>query len=191
MSLIQDALKRKLEEEQFLPPKEQPATPPVVVPAPPPVVAPAPPPVVAPAPPPAAKNKPAPDSTKLLLLLVAVIVLLLIGLGIYLLLRPAAETRSAETARPEPVAVQPVVEEEKAVEEPVIEKETAPLPGVQWPELNLTGFASAGTEHLVIINGKTLSAGSRIEGVRILQIGKNEVAVEYQGEQRRLRVDNQ
>lgn len=175
MSLIQDALKRKLEEEQFLPPKEKPAAPPTVAPVPP-------------------TQKPAPDSTKLLLLLVAMIVLLLIGIGIYLLLRPAAET-----IRPEPVlvAVQPVVEEVEAVEvpvvvaPPVVKHEPAPPPDVPWPELNLTGFASAGTEHLVIINGKTLSTGSRIEGVRILQIGKNEVAVEYQGEQRMLRVDNQ
>ncbi|MBI9019920.1 MAG: hypothetical protein JEZ10_01525 [Verrucomicrobia bacterium] len=181
MSLIQDALKRKLEEEQFLPPKEKPATPPAA----------------APDPTPAPAQKPAPDSTKLLLLLVAIIVLLLIGLGVYLLLRPAAGTRSAEPARSEPVAVQPVIEEVKAVEKPVeaappaVEKEPAPPPGVQWPELNLTGFASGGTERLVIINGKTLSTGSRIEGARILQIGKNEVAIEYQGEQHILRVDNQ
>lgn len=177
MSLIQDALKRKLEEEQFLPPKEKPA------------VAPA----AAPVPTPAPAKAPAPDSTKLLLILVVIIVLLLIGLGVYLLLRPATE--SVATSRPAPVVVtaQPVVEEPEVVEEPapVIEKEPAPPPGVQWPKLSLTGFASGGTERLVIINGKMLSTGSRIEGVRILQIGNREVAVEYQGEQRMLRVDNQ
>ena len=44
---------------------------------------------------------------------------------------------------------------------------------------------------MVFINGKMLGAGREIAGVRIVQIGKTEVLVEYKGERRILRVDDQ
>ena len=187
MSLIQDALKRKLEEEPFLPPKEKSPVPPAKAPA-----------------PPALKNKPASDSNHRRPLLVMLVALILIALGLYQLLRPDPDDGSTEPALPTPaVTAEPALPTSAVTAQPikapatikppppVIGKEPAPQLGTPWPELSLTGFASGGTERLVIINGKMLSTGSRIDGVLILQIGNNEVAVEYRGEQRMLRVNDE
>ena len=65
------------------------------------------------------------------------------------------------------------------------------ITGDGWPKLELTGFAAGGGQRMVFINGKMLAEGREIEGARIVQIGKAEVLVEYQGERRILRVDDQ
>ncbi len=167
MSLIQDALKRKREEELVRPSVE----------------------TQAPSNPPAAKQEPAgpvdkskPTPEKLLLALILLIVVSLISIGVIKFLR------SAPSASTKPVA--------SVVKEPdVVVKKPAPViepePEDKWPELKLTGFASAGGQKMVVINGKMLSPGGRIRGVRIIQIGEEQVVVEYQGEQRTLYANDQ
>ncbi len=71
----------------------------------------------------------------------------------------------------------------------MVEKVIEKIAGDGWPKLELTGFASGGGQRMVFINGKMLPAGREIAGVRIVQIGKTEVLVEYKGERRILRVD--
>ncbi len=163
MSLIQDALKRKREEETAVPPPEAPAVPPAIEPNP-------------------VKPNPTPD--KLLIALILLIVISLISMGIVTFLR---STPSAST---EPVA--PVIKEpDVVVEKPAPVVELVPETEDKWPELKLTGFASGGGQKMVVINGKMLSAGGRIRGVRIIQIGEELVVVEYQGEQRTLYANDQ
>ncbi len=162
MSLIQDALKRKREEETVAPPQEAPAAPPVIDPKP---------------------IKPNPTPDKLLIALILLIIVSLISIGIIKLNRaPATESKAAPKATPK----QPV----ETVKAPsVVEKIIKKITGDGWPELKLTGFASGGGQRMVFINGKMLGAGREIAGVRIVQIGKTEVLVEYKGERRILRVD--
>jgi len=164
MSLIQDALKRKREEAVVSPAKE----------APPPA-----PPSASPEPP-APENKPKQSPTKLPLILIAIVLLLLIAFGAIKLLRTAPPAQ-VENTNPT------VIVKKSSPVKKVIEKIT----GVQWPKLKLTGFASGGGQQMVFINGKMLTEGREIDGARIIQIGKTEVLVDYQGERRILRVDDQ
>ncbi len=161
MSLIQDALKRKREEEVAAPPQEAPAAPPAIEPKP-------------------VKPNPTPD--KLLIALILLIVISLISMGIVTFLR---STPSASTQQIAPVVKAPDVIVEKSA--PVVDPE--PEAKDKWPKLELTGFASGGGQRMVFINGKMLTEGREIDGARIVQIGKTEVLVEYQGERRILRAD--
>ena len=165
MSLIQDALKRKREEEVSAPPQEAPAAPPVIEPK------------------PAGKLKPTPD--KLLIALILLIIVSLISIGIIKFNRaPTTESKAASKATPQQPA--------KTAEVPsVVEKAIDKITGDGWPELNLTGFAAGSGQRMVFINGKMLAEGRKIAGARIVQIGKTEVLVEYQGERRILRVDDE
>jgi len=162
MSLIQDALKRKREEETVIPPQEAPSAPPATEPK--PVK-------------PADKLKRTPD--KLLIFLILLILVSLISIGIIKFNRAPAAAPEATPQKPvEPVKAPSAVAK-------VIEK----IKGDGWPELKLTGFAAGGGQRMVFINGKMLAEGREIDGTRIVQIGQTEVLVEYQGERRILRVD--
>lgn len=162
MSLIQEALKRKREEEALRPPEEaappQETTPEV----------------------PAAETIPEPSSKRpLFITLSFVIVLILLLLGALKLLRADKTPVQVEIVETTPAIKAPIPSPP-----PVIEEE--PEPGTQWPELTLTGFASGAGQRMVIINGKMLSQGRSIDGARVIQIGRNGVVVEYQGERKTL-----
>jgi hypothetical protein len=56
---------------------------------------------------------------------------------------------------------------------------------VRWPKLKLTGFgtSSDGTSNFAIINGDQVQVGQIIDGkVKVLEIGYQNVVVEYMGE---------
>jgi len=177
MSLIQDALKRKREEESLLPPAETPA--PSVPPVPEPFMVNHDEPESAG---PVDKPKSAPD--KLVIFLILLIVVSLIGIGVIKFLRSEPATASANS---EP----PVMLVEESAPEPPVEKKSLLKSKDQWPELKLTGFASAGGQRMVVINGKMLSAGGRILGAQVIQIGDEQVVVEYQGKQKTLYTSDQ
>jgi hypothetical protein len=198
MSLIQDALKRKTEEQQ-----KPPASAPTVPPAQPPIP---------PAPLKPVREPMSPATKKLFAILVAavVVIILLIGATVYLYLSepPApAEMPVEKPAAPAPVEkempAEPVPPVAPIVEAPaVVAPEPSPIPAPalaptpnakptsKWPDLRFSGSAAGGNQILAIINGRMLSVGDRIQGVEILQIGKNEVLVELNGEKRILRVDD-
>ena len=178
MSLIQDALKRKREEESLRPPAKAPA------PSNPPSVEPSPARSHGEPKPAEPTNNPKPAPDKLLLALILLIVISLISIGIIKFLRSAPAEPVGQTA-PSVEKVGIVVEKPAPVIAPDPEPEDA------WPELKLTGFASAGRKKMVVINGKMLSSGGRIRGVRVIEIGEEEVVVEYQGEQRTLYASDQ
>lgn len=166
MSLIQDALKRKREEEVVSPPQETPpSTPPVTAPE-----------------SPIQKNKPKHTPTKLPLILIAVILLILISLGTVKLLRNVPPA-----AAPKPTPQQPL---EKVDPPTPVAKRVEKTTKNEWPKLKLTGFASGGGQQMIFINGKMLSEGREIDGAHIIQIGETEVLVDYQGERRILRIDD-
>ncbi len=162
MSLIQDALKRKREEETVVPPPEAPPAPAVTEPK--PIK-------------PASKLKLAPD--KLLIFLILLIIVSLISIGII-------KFNRAPAVAPKAIPQQPV---ETAKAPSAVQKVIEKITGDGWPKLELTGFAAGGRQRMVFINGKMLAEGREIDGTRIIQIGKAEVLVEYQGERRILRVD--
>jgi len=166
MSLIQDALKRKREEESLRPPQKAPS-------------------VNEPEPFPFPAEKPERNSSQRLLIpIIAVIVLLLIIFGAIQLLH--TDTQKAT----EVVKEKPKVVTEEPAPEPIIETKPAETPDNEWPKLKLTGFASGGGLQRVIINGKILSEGRIIKGARIVQVGRDEVIVEFEGERRILHVDD-
>lgn len=196
MSLIQEALKRKTEEEHRLP--EQPEVP---QPAPPAEKPPEPlPPQVPVSPKPPSNNTPA---------LIAVIILLLFIIcgGTYILLQHKKTAAAQSSPEPKPIQVSeapvtpdlpPVLEaapepapKPSPEPEPEPPPEEAPEPAVKWPDLNYSGAAASGNQVLAIINGRMLSIGDKIQEVKVLQIGKTEVLVEFKGEKRILRLDNQ
>lgn len=176
MSLIQDALKRKSEEE-----------------------------VTAPMPPTAVTARPPTDGKSPQLLLIGLIILLvagllaaLVGLSLYLI-KPkeavAAKTVITASATPEPTAVPevPVQNIETALVATVVEpakEEPAPeiKPPAAWPELALTGIAR-GDKSLAILNGKMLSAGRKLGDVTIIEVNDRNIVVEYCGERRTLYID--
>jgi hypothetical protein len=185
MSLIQDALKRKTEEQNPLPkappPKHPGPSKPAKEPAP-------------PAAPVTGVGIPPPNSSekKLFIILSAAIVLILLVIGnsIYFYLNtaktPALVEISEEPAAPAPIdRVKPVVPVAAPAPKP------APKPKNKWPDLSFSGSAVGGNQILAIINGRMLSVGDSIKGAKVLQIGKNEVLVEFKGEKRVLGVDDE
>jgi len=58
---------------------------------------------------------------------------------------------------------------------------------VEFPELELQGVAYSEAGSTAIIQGRTVSVGDYVEGVRVVAIGKEEVTLELAGEQRVLR----
>lgn len=173
MSLIQDALKRKVEEQHTPPPQH--TTPPV--------------------PPESASELPPPHSSErklfFILVIVFILILLVIGISVYFVLN---------APKPEPVD-NPVIEPAlpTAILEAIKPIEPAPAPVPiksekikdKWPNLNFSGSASAGNQRLAIINGRMLSVGNGIQGVTVLEIGKNQVLVEYKGQKRVLSVQDE
>lgn len=192
MSLIQDALKRKTEEQHPLPeapPPQRPAAPPE------------PPPAAEPAAVPPAKD---PASKKWFVILAVAVVLILLAIGssihiVYLREPEAAVEVSEPPAEIEPVpapapVVAPVVAPAAPLVAAPVPKPAAPAPQekkIDWPDLSFSGSAVGGNQILAIINGRMLSVGKRINGVEVLQIGKTEVLVEFQGEKRVLSVDDE
>ena len=188
MSLIQDALKRKTEEQHPLP-----EAPPPQIPAAPPE----PPPAAEPAAVPPAKD---PASKKWFVILAVAVVLILLAIGsimhIVYLREPEATVEVSEPpAKIEPVpAPAPVVAPVAPLVAEPVPKPAAPAPQekkIDWPDLSFSGSAVGGNQILAIINGRMLSVGNRIKGVEVLQIGKTEVLVEFQGEKRVLSVDDE
>ncbi len=180
MSLIQDALKRKREEAPLLPAQETPPAVPPVEPE-----------------PPAPESTPKPSPDKLLLSLVFLIIALLISLGITRLLhaRPEPAPAEAVTKTVEPAAEETDVIVRKPVLVPVVEPapepEPVPEPEDVWPAFKLSGFASGGGQRMAVINGRMLSAGSRIKDGRVVEIGEDYAVIEYQGKQRTIYSDDQ
>ena len=127
----------------------------------------------------AEKPKSVPD--KLLISLILLIIVSLVSIGVIKFLRstPVAASASSE---PDVVAA----EEPAAIPEPPAEKKSLLKFKDSWPELKLTGFASAGGQRMVVINGKMLSTGSRIQGAQVIEIGEEQVVVEYRGKQKTL-----
>jgi hypothetical protein len=64
----------------------------------------------------------------------------------------------------------------------------APAPSAPWPALTVSGVLESGAGGSCIINGRVFSEGDMIEGVRIVDITKNRVLAEFQGERRVLTI---
>jgi hypothetical protein len=181
MSLIQEALKRKTEEQ-----KRQPGIPPAPQkPEPPP-----------PPPEPVEKGN-AVRGKKPVLFVIILLLLLTAAAGYYLVMRRPRPAQAPLPIAPQPVQI-PVAPPPAAPQappapapEPEPVKKPEPKPEIQWPELRFPGSAAGGSQVLAIINGRMLAVGDRIQDVSVLQIGKTEVLVEYKGEKRILQVDNQ
>lgn len=63
---------------------------------------------------------------------------------------------------------------------------TSKAPSVEFPELKLQGISRRKNKTYAVLNGKTLSAGDRIEGVILLKIDTDSVIVEKGGARREL-----
>ena len=182
MSLIQDALKRKTEENPEA--SSQPAAPP-----PPPRPAPAASrPSATPARPASAPKEPKKPGRIVAILLFPLMLLVAGGGAYYFLLypkQPAEESiaEATEQPAPQPEATPQPPPEPEPIPEP-------PKPAAIWPELIYSGSAAGDNEAVAIINGRFLSEGNSIDGVVILKIGKTDVLVEFEGEQRTLRIEN-
>lgn len=174
MSLIQDALKRKTEEQHTFPPQNT---------VPPPA------PLTEPAPSPGFENEmPPPHSPErklfIFLLVAFILILLVIGISVYFILQASQEESSTPPVA-ESVLPTAIAETIKPVEPPPAAVKKSKN---NWPELNFSGSASAGNQRLAIINGRMISAGSSVLGVKVLEIGKSQILVEYKGEKRVLQV---
>ncbi|MGE4490443.1 MAG: hypothetical protein AB7E95_12955 [Kiritimatiellales bacterium] len=178
MSLIQEALKRKSEEQAA-----RPAGVPTV-------------PEPATAPEASSGKHPAVFLILLIILLIAGLLAALTGLAFFLIkpadepsvvvpALPTAEEPAAVPTEPVPLLMKTEPEPVQAVKEPPPE----PVKKVKWPELHLSGIASGGSRHIAVINGKMLSAGRTVDGVRVIRVDDREVVVELGGEQRTLHVD--
>lgn len=182
MSLIQDALKRKLEEAgenpTSLPPQETAAAP-------------------------SNEKRPQPLMIALILLLLAGLITLLIGLSLYLI-KPKQQAPAPAVQSPAPVenpapAVPvvvipaPVVPKEpaavEAVAEPVVEAAPAPEAKSEWPELKLAGIAKMENQSLAILNGKMISAGRTLGEVLVVEVNGQDIVVDYRGERRILYIN--
>lgn len=166
MSLIQEALKRKREEEALLPKKMQ----------------------VAPV---ASNDSKRAPSNQTLLILLALVLLFLIGLT--LLKLPREPVQVATTVQP--ATAQPLVPHRPSPPEPnpadPSPAEAKVKSDTGWPNLQLTGFAAVGKKNMVVINKKMFSAGSLVQGVRVEEVGEETVLLEYNGERRTLRAGEQ
>jgi len=185
MSLIQDALKRKTEEQH-----PQADAPPPMQPTP----------TKEMTPPPAQKpmmEMTLPDSSSkklfIILSIAIVLILLTIGSSIYIFMsQPKTGEKWVEINVTEEPAAQPV-----AVAKITPAPAPAPVPApkkkskIKWPDLTFSGSAAGGHQILAIINGRMLAVGGRINGATVLKIGKNEVLIEFEGEKRILHVDDE
>lgn len=94
---------------------------------------------------------------------------------------PPVETPSPpepDLAPPEPTpSVDPSVEKRLADPPPAVEE-------VEWPDLRVSAIAASGGRRLAWINGQLLSEGRTIAGVRIVEIREREVLFSLQGETR-------
>jgi len=182
MSLIQDALKRKTEEQHPLP-DAQPPVPQKETPPPP-----APKPMVE-------MTQPDSSSKKLFVILSIAIVLILLAIGssIYIFMdQPKTGEKLVEIRVIEEPALQP---EAATTITPAPVPAPAPAPKkkskIKWPDLTFSGSAAGGHQILAIINGRMLPVGGRIKGATVLKIGKNEVLIEFEGEKHILHVDDE
>lgn len=85
------------------------------------------------------------------------------------------------TLPPQPVA------ESRPVEPAQEPRTTAPdstMSDVEWPELRVSGIAVSDQRRLAWVNGQLLSEGRTIAGVRLVEIGDREVIFSLQGETR-------
>lgn len=167
MSLIQDALRRK---------EEEPGKVPEISPSP-----------VAPAPPPKTTG-----SRKKWFFLIGVLLFLTAGNTIVLVHQlvirkkePALVIQPEPEPAPESAPVPAPISELAPVPAPVPDPESQKI---VWPELVCSGFAAETGDLAVVINGKTLSVGDSIEGVKILKILKTMILLEFRGEKRVLRI---
>lgn len=183
MSLIQEALKRKSEEQN-----RQPAPP---------------------SPPPSAPNQPEqPPNTPRLLAVIIIIVLLFILFGAvsWIVLRqppaaplpvaPQEQSALLPAKEPDPQGIEneasaPDAKENEGPEQTTETQKEPEAKEIEWPDLRFSGSAAGGSQVLAIINGRMLSLGDQIQGATLLQIAKTEVLVEYRGEKRILKIDNQ
>jgi len=85
-----------------------------------------------------------------------------------------AQKQAPSSPAPDPSAPEP---EAPADPEPVI-----------WPFLQVTGVVGSGHSGSAMINGQIVDVGARIDGVRLLGIAGQAVRLDYQGEQRLVRV---
>ncbi len=186
MSLIQDALKRQLEENAEIQISEIPQK------------------ILAPA---ADEEKIRPFSVTLIAVLIAAVIAVLTGLGIYLLKskpsgkvtpEPIAKSRISVTDS-KPVAAKgtPVPEDKAAADISankapeaktviIAAKKTEPVPAIstEWPALTLTGIAQGDNQSIAILNGKMLTAGRTLGEVTVKEVHETDVVVEYRGESR-------
>jgi hypothetical protein len=63
-----------------------------------------------------------------------------------------------------------------------------PQPKVQWPAVKLSGVMGGGQRGSAIINGKVIGINESVDGIRVLKIEPKGVMLEYQQEQRFLKV---
>jgi hypothetical protein len=74
---------------------------------------------------------------------------------------------------------------ETAVSAPAVPVEPA------WPaDLKVTGIFFRATNPLALINGKTVGVGEDIDGIRVTQIEKDRVTVEWNGKMKELKVND-
>lgn len=64
----------------------------------------------------------------------------------------------------------------------------APDFGPGWPMLELNGIVGGGSQGSCLINGRVVSVGDIVQGVKLESIHRDSVILEYEGERRRLRV---
>lgn len=188
MSLIQDALKRKSEEQA-----ETAALAPATANG-----------TVSGRSPETEAKSPQPLLIVLISLLTAIVLAALSGLAFYLIRMPppaaavpASGGSPAAAAAPEespsvPPTSSPVVEtSEELRPPPPAPAHDIPAQEIRnpWPELKLTGIASGGNQRIAIINGKMLTPGRTIEAVTVREVHEGRVVVEFQGERRTLHVN--
>ncbi len=99
--------------------------------------------------------------------------------------KPAAPTQPIEP-QPAPVhSKEAVLKPKSAAPEPV---EPKPVVHVRWPALTLQGVIGKGLNGSAIINDQVLAVNESIEGVRVVAVDRQSARLEYEGEQRTLRV---
>jgi hypothetical protein len=179
MSLIQDALKRKSEETAVI-------TPPVPA-------------MDEPAERSPSGKTPPPVLTVLIILLTAGLIAALVGLSLYLLrpqpaAQPAPKATFSEPPAPAPPPVSEPVEAvrpkpENTPVEPPEKKSPPPEIKADWPELTLTGIGQAEGQNLAILNGKMITAGRSLGEVSVVEVGDENIVLEYRGERRVLYIN--
>jgi len=86
--------------------------------------------------------------------------------------------------KPLPVAARP---SPKSPEPVVVATPTPPEPA-KWPGLELKGFICNGSRSTVVLNGRTLFIGERVDGVKVVAIEKWGVTVAFANEKRILKM---